>query len=80
MVERSSKAGAVENFRITEINARFSFNGYLYQAYGQLALYNLGMGRDGIMPATDSIKVKRVIIFVLYYDEIYMLTFFFFVM
>lgn len=60
MVEQGAKDAAVENFRITEINARFSFNGYLHQAYGQLALYNLGMGRNGIMPATDSIKVSRV--------------------
>lgn len=27
-----------ENFRITEINARFSFNGFMHAAYGQQAL------------------------------------------
>jgi hypothetical protein len=27
-----------ENFRVTEINARFSFNGFVHEAYGQLAV------------------------------------------
>jgi hypothetical protein len=28
----------VENFSITEINARFCFNGFMHEAYGQQAL------------------------------------------
>ncbi|KAL5051250.1 hypothetical protein BDW71DRAFT_202441 [Aspergillus fruticulosus] len=48
---------ALENFRITEINARFSFNGYMLCAYGQDGLADLGMGRNGVFPATDSAEL-----------------------
>ncbi|RHZ44876.1 uncharacterized protein CDV56_102726 [Aspergillus thermomutatus] len=47
----------VEKFRITEINARFSFNGFMHQAYGQTALDALGVGRHGITHATDSAEI-----------------------
>ncbi|KAI0431940.1 hypothetical protein F5Y09DRAFT_330015 [Xylaria sp. FL1042] len=35
---------AVENFLITEINARFSFNGTFYAAYGQEVLDDMNLG------------------------------------
>lgn len=43
----------LENFRITEINARFSFNGFMHEAYGQQALDDLGGGNKGLVNATD---------------------------
>ncbi|KKK13981.1 hypothetical protein ARAM_000215 [Aspergillus rambellii] len=46
-------ATPTENFRLTEINARFSFNGLMYEAYGQEALTSLGAGRRGIMHGTN---------------------------
>ncbi|THC96584.1 hypothetical protein EYZ11_003924 [Aspergillus tanneri] len=48
---------SVEAFRLTEINARFCFNGFMHQAYGQEALSDLGVGRNGIIHATDSSKI-----------------------
>ncbi|KAI9042917.1 uncharacterized protein KD926_004707 [Aspergillus affinis] len=60
LVEDNTTDGEVaENFRITEINARFSFNGFMHQAYGQLGLKNLGVGENGVVPATkpaDTLK------------------------
>ncbi|KAF4959108.1 hypothetical protein FGADI_1986 [Fusarium gaditjirri] len=43
-----------ENYCITEINARFSFNGFLHEAYGQAATNESLEGAEtGLMPATD---------------------------
>ncbi|EEU35999.1 uncharacterized protein NECHADRAFT_49776 [Fusarium vanettenii 77-13-4] len=43
-----------ENYRITEINARFSFNGFLHEAYGQEALNrSLPEGPGGLVGATN---------------------------
>ncbi|KAL7786725.1 hypothetical protein V8C37DRAFT_391856 [Trichoderma ceciliae] len=47
-----------ENFRITEINARFSFNGFMHATYGHMALDDTGTGRYGLVGAT---KPKEVI-------------------
>ena len=47
----------LENYRLTEINARFCFNGFMHQAYGQEALSALGVGTNGTVHATDSVKV-----------------------
>ncbi|KAL7905931.1 hypothetical protein GGI35DRAFT_459674 [Trichoderma velutinum] len=44
---------AVENFRITEINARFSFNGFLHATYGHMALDDTGMRSHGLVSATS---------------------------
>lgn len=49
----------IENFRITEINARFSFNGFMHECYGQQALDGLGLEERGLMSATDGEKVRR---------------------
>ncbi|UKZ69091.1 uncharacterized protein TrAtP1_010104 [Trichoderma atroviride] len=50
--------GAVhENFRITEINARFSFNAYMHAVFGHTALEDTGMARYGLVPATTPKKV-----------------------
>lgn len=50
-----------ENFRITEINARFSFNGFMHEAYGQQALderlENTDVRSSGLCSATDPGKV-----------------------
>lgn len=48
----------VENFVITEINARFSFNGFMHAAYGQLALDDMGLERHGLASATDAKEVR----------------------
>ncbi|KAH7136899.1 hypothetical protein B0J13DRAFT_506644 [Dactylonectria estremocensis] len=47
---------ARENIRITEINARFSFNGFMHQAYGQQALGVFDMGPT-LADATDAEKI-----------------------
>lgn len=50
-----------ENFVITEINARFSFNGFMHEAYGQQAtgevLQATGAGNKKLVNATDPGKV-----------------------
>ncbi|PON25375.1 hypothetical protein TGAM01_v205669 [Trichoderma gamsii] len=46
-----------ENFRITEINARFSFNAYMHAVFGHTALEDTGMARYGLVPATTPTKV-----------------------
>ncbi|KAH8651135.1 hypothetical protein BX600DRAFT_387632 [Xylariales sp. PMI_506] len=51
----------MENFRITEINARFSFNGFMHEAYGQQALDDLGAGVKGLVSATDPEMVGRTL-------------------
>ncbi|RAK99976.1 Clavaminate synthase-like protein [Aspergillus ibericus CBS 121593] len=51
-----SESEPIETFRITEINARFSFNGFMYAAYGQEALRNL-CDDPGLVPATDPVKI-----------------------
>ncbi|KAF7158595.1 hypothetical protein CNMCM5623_003655 [Aspergillus felis] len=56
LVEEGAKT---ERFRITEINARFSFNGFMHQAYGQTALDALGVGRHGVTHATDSTEMLQ---------------------
>ncbi|OAA60859.1 hypothetical protein ISF_05898 [Cordyceps fumosorosea ARSEF 2679] len=42
-----------ENFRLTEINARFCFNGFMHGSYGQTALDNMGMDKSGLVGAAD---------------------------
>lgn len=46
-----------EVFCITEINARFCFNGFLHAAFGQQALLDIGIERLGLDGATDPAKV-----------------------
>lgn len=48
----------IENFRITEINARFSFNGFMHQAYGQRALDDMGVKAHGFVAATSAARVS----------------------
>ncbi|KAK6810725.1 hypothetical protein RU639_013572 [Aspergillus parasiticus] len=48
---------STETYRLTEINARFCFNGFMHQAYGQEGLSDLGVGRNGLIHATDSSKI-----------------------
>lgn len=56
---RSSQHGTVveENFTITEINARFSFNGFMHEVYGQQALdealQDTSVRAMGLISATD---------------------------
>ncbi|GLI75899.1 hypothetical protein PoHVEF18_004165 [Penicillium ochrochloron] len=45
--------GGTENYRICEINARFCMNGFLVTAYGQQALLDMGVGRNGLKGVTD---------------------------
>lgn len=44
-----------ERFRITEINARFSFNAYMLSAHGQQTLQDIGISdrNNGLKGATD---------------------------
>ncbi|KAH8885485.1 hypothetical protein GQ53DRAFT_659813 [Thozetella sp. PMI_491] len=51
------KGTTVENFRVTEINARFPFNGLMHEAFNQRALDDLGVGVNGLMHATEPEKV-----------------------
>lgn len=51
--------GRGENYSITEINARFSFNGFMHEAYGQQAVNTAVEGEtSGLIGATDSNKVS----------------------
>ncbi|KAI1409892.1 hypothetical protein F5Y13DRAFT_181745 [Hypoxylon sp. FL1857] len=58
LVEEHKRSDGVvaERFRITEINARFSFNGFMHAAYGQEALDNMGLGDSGLASATSATK------------------------
>lgn len=56
--EGSLDREASEVFCISEINARFSFNGLLFEAYGQEALDEMGLKDHGLASATKSDKVS----------------------
>ncbi|THC88398.1 hypothetical protein EYZ11_012158 [Aspergillus tanneri] len=61
LIELDNRQGdlpTLENFRISEINARFSFNGFMFLAYGQQALQNIGIcdGSNGVIGAADPTK------------------------
>lgn len=47
----------VETFRICEINARFSWNGYMMCALGQEALLDMGVCGGELSGGTDPKKV-----------------------
>jgi hypothetical protein len=49
---------SAETFCLTEINARFCFNGFMHEAYGQQALLHLGVEGRGLYGATDPAKVR----------------------
>ena len=54
----------VENFSITEINARFSFNGFMHEAYGQRAVddrlreIGVNIGARALVSATNPETVR----------------------
>lgn len=48
---------SAETYCLTEINARFCFNGFMHEAYGQQALLDLGVEKRGLNGATDPAKV-----------------------
>ncbi|RAK79541.1 uncharacterized protein BO72DRAFT_476137 [Aspergillus fijiensis CBS 313.89] len=52
---RKGVPGPIENFRISEINARFSFNGMMYAACGQQALKEEGIcdAGNGLVGTTE---------------------------
>ncbi|KAE8141865.1 Clavaminate synthase-like protein [Aspergillus pseudotamarii] len=52
-------SGPVENFAISEINARFSFNGFMFATCGQQALHDMGIcdHGNGLVGATDPAKI-----------------------
>ncbi|KFA72015.1 hypothetical protein S40288_07661 [Stachybotrys chartarum IBT 40288] len=56
LVEDHPRRLGLENFSVTEINARFSFNGFMHEAYGQKALNddlkNMGIRANGLVGAT----------------------------
>ncbi|KAI0002720.1 hypothetical protein F4779DRAFT_635052 [Xylariaceae sp. FL0662B] len=55
---RSTQDGSVaEVFQITEINARFSFNGFMHEAYGQQALDDKILAAHSLVGATDPRKI-----------------------
>ncbi|KHN99638.1 uncharacterized protein MAM_02491 [Metarhizium album ARSEF 1941] len=54
---KDGAAGEGEVFCITEINARFSFNGFMHEALGQEALDEMGLGQHGLAGATDTAKL-----------------------
>lgn len=47
-----------EKYQITEINARFPFNGLMHGAYGQKALESIGTMINGLSSAVNSDKVR----------------------
>ncbi|KAI2732198.1 hypothetical protein CBS147332_1337 [Penicillium roqueforti] len=57
LLESSDDPERIENYRICEINARFCWNGFLFTAFGQQALLNMGVEQYGIKGATDPQKV-----------------------
>lgn len=46
-----------ENYRITEINARFSFNAFILGTLAHEALQDMGLGNNGLKCATDPVEV-----------------------
>lgn len=61
LVGEGTKGGlypSAETFCLTEINARFCFNGFMHEAYGQQALLHLGVEDRGLYGATDPAKVR----------------------
>ncbi|KAM3453617.1 hypothetical protein MY3296_003648 [Beauveria thailandica] len=50
---RAADGTCAENFRVSEINARFCFNGFMHIAYGSAALADMGTERSGLVTATD---------------------------
>ncbi|PHH81764.1 hypothetical protein CDD82_7934 [Ophiocordyceps australis] len=59
LIEDCQSTGGGERFRITEINARFCFNGLMHACYGQQALDDLGMEGSGLMGAADGTEASR---------------------
>ncbi|KAL4925440.1 uncharacterized protein BDV17DRAFT_185170 [Aspergillus undulatus] len=57
LLESSNDPNGIENYRICEINARFCWNGFLFTAFGQQALLNMGLEQYGLKGATDPRKV-----------------------
>lgn len=55
----SRRGSSAETYCITEINARFSFNGFLHEAFGQQALLDMGIRKHGFDGATDPVKVRE---------------------
>ncbi|PHH60872.1 hypothetical protein CDD81_1077 [Ophiocordyceps australis] len=53
LIEECPGSGGSENFCITEINARFCFNGSMHACYGHEALNDLGMEGSGLVGAAD---------------------------
>lgn len=54
---QNDQGNVLENFRITEINARYPLNGYMHIAYGQQSLNLMGLEHSGLMSATDPQEV-----------------------
>ena len=63
-----------ENFTITEINGRFSFNGFMHETYGQYALNESlrgnSAGAAGLVGATDPEKVLFITVSIYRFGEI----------
>lgn len=55
----NGEPGEGEVFCITEINARFSFNGFMHEALGQEALDDMGLHQLGLASATNSAQVSE---------------------
>jgi hypothetical protein len=58
LLESSDDPEGIENYRICEINARFCMHGFLFTAFGQQALVNMGIEKYGLKGATDTQKVR----------------------
>ncbi|ATY60901.1 taurine catabolism dioxygenase [Cordyceps militaris] len=56
---RDDNGRATENFRVSEINARFCFNGFMHVAYGSAALEDMGAAQSGLVAATDGSQVPN---------------------
>ncbi|KAJ3493096.1 hypothetical protein NLG97_g4959 [Lecanicillium saksenae] len=53
----SDDGTCTENFRISEINARFPFNGSMHIYYGSSVLEEMNMGKSGLAAATDGAQI-----------------------
>lgn len=58
----ASDGSITENFRLSEINARFCFNGFMHCAYGTQALGGRGMETAGLTFEVDGSKAIEPIL------------------
>ncbi|KAJ4147619.1 hypothetical protein LMH87_002131 [Akanthomyces muscarius] len=66
---RAEDGTCAENFRLSEINARFCFNGFMHISYGSAALEDMGMERSGLVAATDGAELFEGLLDLFQHDK-----------